>query len=105
MTLQYETACNKIRDDIAALLLGPRSPTTGSALAAARATRDVADAMHHAAGRPNDALWANAVVSLRRFLELCGSPSRATELAPLLELRRFVEENADLLPPELDKAA
>lgn len=62
--MRYEAACAKIRDDIARLLLDLTPRTSAATYSAARATRDIADALHHAAGRPDDYRWS---VSRERF--------------------------------------
>jgi DNA-binding FadR family transcriptional regulator len=94
--MQYEAACAQIRDDIARLLLGLTPRTSGATYSAARATRDIADALHHAAGMPDDPRWAEALASLRTFLECCTASTAVRSSAALRELRGFLEENADL---------
>src|SRR5579863_3634926 len=90
--MQYEVACDRIRDDITTLLLELRPPTTGAAYAAACATRNVAAAFHHASGVPDDPRWTAALESIQVFLEYCdASPKKSA----LLELRSFLEENTD----------
>lgn len=71
------------------------------AYAAGRATRDLAAAFHHAAGRPEDQLWSDAVESIEHFLEVCDG-SMGTSTAELRELRSFVAENADALQPRFE---
>jgi hypothetical protein len=94
--MEYEVACQRLCDDISQLLLGgPRKPSLRATFAAGRATRDLAAAFHHAAGRPADQLWSYAVESLEHFLDLCDDPS-ARNSSAMHELRRFVDENADL---------
>jgi|HubBroStandDraft_1064217.scaffolds.fasta_scaffold352718_2 hypothetical protein len=93
--MQYEVACNQIRDDITTLLLELRPPTTGAAYAAACATRNVAAALHHASGIPDDPRWGDALTSLQAFLEYCDASPQTHGSAALLELRGFVEENTD----------
>ena len=95
--MEYEVACHRLCDDISQLLLdGPRKPSRRAAFAAGRATQDLAAAFHHAAGRPADRLWSYAIESLEHFLDLCDDPS-ASNSSAMRELRRFVDENADLL--------
>jgi hypothetical protein len=93
--MEYEVACNQIRDDITTLLLELRPVTTGAAYAAACATRNVAAALHHASGRPDDPRWTAALTSLHAFLEYCEASPKMSASAALLELRGFLEENAD----------
>jgi hypothetical protein len=94
--MQYEAACAKIRDDIARLLLDQRPRTSATTYSAARATRDIADALHHAAGQPDDPRWGVALGSLATFLEHCAASPVARTSGALGELRGFLEENADL---------
>ena len=99
--MDYELACDKLCDDISQLLLeGPRPATKWKAFAAGRATQDLAAAFHHAAGRPGDELWADALASLEHFIDLCDDSAVANPAA-MRELRSFVDENADLLAPRL----
>jgi hypothetical protein len=102
--MQYEVACNQIRDDITALPLELRPPTTGAAYAAACATRNVAAALHHASGVPDDPRWADALTSLETFLEYCEASPKTRESDALLELRGFIAENADLAAPSFEHA-
>ena len=91
--MEYEIACDRICDGISHLLLEAGRPTPGMALTAARATRDVADALHHARGVPDDPRWFNAVASLDDFLARC--KARGLERsAALRELQAFASENA-----------
>jgi hypothetical protein len=99
--MQFEVACNQIRDAITTLLLELRPPTTGAAYAAACATRNVAAALHHASGRPDDPRWSAALTSLQAFLEYCDVSPQTSDSVALLELRGFVAENADLSAPRL----
>jgi hypothetical protein len=101
--MQYEVVCNRIRDDIAGLLLELRPPTSGAAYAAACAAQSIAAALHHACGLPNDPRWTAALTSLQAFLEHCDSPKMGDSVA-LLELRGFIAENADLAGPHLEHA-
>ena len=97
--MEYETACDRLRDDISHILLDfPRPPMVRAAYAAGRATQDLAAAFHHAAGLPNDRRWLDAVESVEHFLDVC-SESRIEGTAELRELRRFVAENADASLP------
>ena len=102
--MQYEVACNQIRDAITTLLLELRPPTTGAAYAAACATRNVAAALHHASGRPDDPRWTAALTSLQAFLEYFDAYPKSGESVALLELRGFIAENADLSAPSLAHA-
>lgn len=95
--LQFENACNRVCEDIASLLMDSRGATRHTAFIAARATRDVAAAMHHASGSAEDALWYEAMTSLEHFLDLCGPLKTLEAAAPRARLRAFIEENADLL--------
>jgi hypothetical protein len=100
--LEYEASCHRLCDDISHVLLdGPRAPALRDAYAAARATRDLAAAFHHAAGRPTDELWGEAIASTRRFLDMCDE-LMAPASPQLSELRSFVAENADALPPRFE---
>ncbi len=91
--MEYEVACNQIRDDITTLLLEMRPPTTGAAYAAACATRNVAAAFHHASGIPDDPRWTAALTSLQAFLEYCAASPKMNDSVALLQLRSFLEEN------------
>jgi hypothetical protein len=102
--MQYEVACNQIRDDIMTLLLDLRPPTTGAAYAAACATRNVAAALHHASGVPNDPRWTDALTSLQAFLEYFDASPKMRDSVALVELRSFIAENADLGAPHLEHA-
>ncbi|HTU82125.1 MAG TPA: hypothetical protein VMF61_08350 [Candidatus Acidoferrales bacterium] len=94
--MEFENACDSICGDIAGLLLQFPRPTPHVAYAAARATRDVADALHHAAGTPADPRWHDAIRSVDEFTALCRTQPRVARLPALAQLRRFVDENADL---------
>lgn len=98
--MQYETICDHICDDIASVLLGMKPATPTAAYAAARATRDVAAAFHHAAGDPVNPRWRDAIGSLERFLAYSTRSPGVKNLPSLHELAAFVDENADLLAPE-----
>ena len=95
--MHEEIICNRIRADIEQLLTGMRTPGKGAAFSAARATRDISDALHHASGRPHDVRWFAAMSSLESFLSLCGSSWRLRNDSAFAELSAFLEENADLL--------
>jgi hypothetical protein len=94
--MEYEVACHRLCDDISQLLLdGPRKPSLRATYAAARATRDLAAALHRASGRSGDELWSAAIEGLGHFLDLCDPSSKNS--SAMRELRRFVDENADAL--------
>jgi hypothetical protein len=99
--MQHEIACNRICDSITSLLLELRPRTSGSTYAAACATRDIADALHHAAGFPEDARWPVALTSLELFLGYCDASPKTRDSEAFLELRRFLEENSDLAYPNV----
>ena len=90
--MEFESACNAICDNISHMLLAMDRPSSTAAFAAARATRDIADALHHAAGRPHDGRWNNAIGSLERFLGVC-PPSALRESVASRELLAFLAEN------------
>ncbi len=92
--MQTEAACDRLCDDIATLLLLVQPATPVAAFAAARATRDVASALHHAAGDPANPRWHDAIESLEHFLNYPARSPEARASSQLLELRAFVEENA-----------
>ena len=92
--MEFEYACNQIRDDIAQLLVELGRPSPHAMFAAARATGDLAAALHHAAGMPDDARWNEAFASLENFLEFCAASPRAARSAAMFGLRAFLEENA-----------
>ncbi|HEY6327618.1 MAG TPA: hypothetical protein VIW73_14020 [Candidatus Cybelea sp.] len=95
--MQHDTVCDHICDDIASVLFEMKPATRIAAYAAARATRDIADAFHHAAGDPASSRWREALGSLERFLDYSKRSPNVLESAPLRELTAFVGENADLL--------
>jgi hypothetical protein len=95
--MQYESVCDRICNDIATVLFDMKPMTRVAAYAAARATRDVADAFHHAAGDPTSLRWREAVESLERFLGYSKRAPNPLDSAPVRELVAFVTENADLL--------
>ena len=89
--MEHETACDRICNNIATLLIERGRPTKRAAFAAARATREIADALHHAAGAPDDKRWYYALTTLESFVtiyEPMTLPSPA-----LTELRAFLDEN------------
>lgn len=90
----YEAACNHLRDDVATVLLALERPALATASHAASATYHLTDALHHAAGDPNDARWGSALSSLARFLKECSRSPRATHTAAFASLERFLTENA-----------
>lgn len=100
--MHYETACDRICEDVSRALLELRPPTKGAAYAAALATRTIAAAMHNASGRPYDPLWSHAIASLERFVDVCARRTTGDASAALVELRGFLRENADLLSPQLE---
>jgi hypothetical protein len=95
--MQYETMCDRICDDIATVLFDLKPATKPAAFAAARATRDVAAAFHHAAGDPINPRWQEAIGSLERFLAYTKRSPGLGSSEPLAELAAFVDDNADLL--------
>ncbi len=95
--MQYETICEHICDHIATLLFEMKPATRFAVYAAARATRDIADAFHHAAGDPASSRWREAMGSLERFLDCSKRSPNVLNSAPLRELSAFVTENSDLL--------
>jgi hypothetical protein len=101
--MQYEMACHRICDEIADLLVALRPSTCAPVFAAASATRNLAAAMHHAAGGANNTRWHEAIGSLDRFLAFCDGSARLKGSPALLELRAFVDENADLLMLRLEE--
>ncbi len=95
--MQYESVCDHICDDIARVLFEMNPATRIAAYAAARATRDIADAFHHAAGDPVSSRWREAMGSLERFLGYSKRSPNVTNSASLRELAALVRENADVL--------
>jgi hypothetical protein len=93
--LEYEAACDRICDNIATLLVEMGRPTPRASFAAARATRGIADALHHAAGAPEDERWSEALVSLETFVNIYDTGARNTHAPALVELRDFLDENVD----------
>jgi hypothetical protein len=91
--LEYELACDRLRDDIADALLELGWPTPGATSLAAAATHDIADALHHAAGSPYDARWDEAITSLEGFVEICKRSPRALRSEAVVRLSAFLEEN------------
>lgn len=101
--MDYEIACHRVCDEIADLLVELRPTTCAPVFAAASATRNLAAAMHHAAGTPRNVRWRDAIDTLDRFLEFCDGSARLTGSPALLDLHAFVAENADLLTPRLNE--
>ena len=95
--MEYETACDRICDNIASLLVDMGRPTARATFAAARATRGIADALHHAAGAPEDERWYDALVELETFVNIYDTRPGYPQPAALRELRAFLDENADLV--------
>lgn len=93
--LEYESACNRLRDDIATVLFELEHPALAATSLAATATYHLADALHHAAGDPNDARWDAALSSLARFVDVCSHSPRASRCEAYGTLRAFVGENAE----------
>jgi hypothetical protein len=93
--LEYESACNRLRDDIATVLLELERPAIAATSLAATATYHLADALHHAAGAPNDGRWEVALSSLARFVDVCSRSARASRCDAYATLRAFVGENAN----------
>lgn len=91
--MDYEAACDRICNDIATLLFDMGRPTPRAAFAAARATRGIADALHHAAGRPEDERWYDALANLATFVRIYDTRNRTLQPAALTELRAFLDEN------------
>ncbi len=95
--MEYEAACDRICDNIASLLLDMGRPTSRATFAAARATRGIADALHHAAGAPDDERWYDALTNLETFVNIYDARLQPSSGAALTELRAFLDENADLV--------
>jgi hypothetical protein len=102
--MQYEAACDRICDNITRLLLELRPRTSGAAYSAASATRGIAAAFHHASGTPEDPRWRGAFEHLEDFLDVCDRYPNLRSSAETLELRGFLEENAELAAPRLAHA-
>lgn len=92
--MEYELACKNLRDEVAAALLELERPTIVATARAAAATRNLTDAIHHAAGHPDDARWELALASLEDFIDICNGSSRASRSRAVRALRGFLEENA-----------
>jgi hypothetical protein len=92
--LEYDLACDRLRDDIAEALLEMGRPTLSAVSRAAAATHDLADALHHAAGNPYDPRWHAALTSLEDFVDLCRRSPRALGSEAVVRLRTFLDENA-----------
>lgn len=103
--MEYESACDRICDNIASLLVDMGRPTTRATFAAARATRGVADALHHAAGAPEDERWHDALGDLETFVNMYDAERRPSPPAALSELRAFLDENADFVKVIRQKAS
>lgn len=95
--MEYELVCESLRQDITKALLELERPSIVAAARAAAATRDLTDAIHHAAGHPNDARWDAALVSLGDFVDLCTYSPRASRSQAFTSLRSFLDENARTL--------
>ncbi len=96
--MQYETVCDQICDDIATVLLEMKPATRIAAYAAARATRDIAAAFHHAAGDPLNPRWREAMGSLERFLGYSERSPNVLNSAPLRELARSSRKTRTFSP-------
>lgn len=92
--MEYESACDSIRDNITTVLLALGRPTRRATFVAARATAEIADALHHAAGAPSDPRWSTALGTLGEFINVCAVSPRATALPAFVSLREFLQENA-----------
>lgn len=92
-TVEYEVACDRLRDDIAQLLVDMDRPNRAVAAMAAAATYELADAFHHAAGSPGDARWDVALLSLEAFVNTAGRSARAPQSDAFATLRAFLDEN------------
>ena len=103
--MEYEAACDRICDNIASLLVDMGRPTARATFAAARATRGVADALHHAAGAPEDERWYDALADLETFVSIYDNVRQPSPPAALSELRTFLDENADLVTVIRQKAS
>lgn len=103
--MEYEPACDRICDNIASLLVDMGRPTARATFAAARATRGVADALHHAAGVPEDERWYDALDDLETFVNIYDAELRPSPPAALSELRSFLDENADFVKITRQKAS
>jgi hypothetical protein len=102
--MEYEAACDRIRENIATLLVELGRATPRATFAAARATREIAEALHHAAGAPDDDRWYGALASLETFVNIYDTSSRPAPSSALGELRSFLDENADLVEVRLPRA-
>lgn len=91
--MEYEAACNRLRDDVAALLLALERPGFNATSLAASATQHLADALHHASGSPDDARWNGALSSLARFVDRCSHSPRASHTQAFASLSGFLIEN------------
>lgn len=94
--MEYEPACDRLRDDIATVLFELERPALAATSLAATATYHLADALHHAAGAPNDARWDAALSSLAQFVDVCARSPRASHGEAYRSLRAFVGENTNV---------
>ena len=101
--LEYEAACDRLCDDVATVLLALERPAFAATSLAATATFDLADALHHAAGKPNDARWDAALSSLARFVDVSSRSRRASHTEAFASLHAFLGENVS--EPRASKAA
>lgn len=92
--MEYEAACNRLRDDVATVLIALDRPALAATTLAATATYHLADAIHHAAGSPSDARWDAALSSLARFVDLSSQSRRAAHTDAFAALNAFLAENA-----------
>lgn len=92
--MEFERACDRLRDDIAQALLEMGRPTLHATSLAAAATYELADALHHAAGHPDDARWYDALNSLERFIDVGRRSPRAVRSEAFVRLRAFFDENS-----------
>jgi NAD(P)-dependent dehydrogenase (short-subunit alcohol dehydrogenase family) len=106
LIVEYEAACDRICDNIASLLVDMGSrPTVRATFAAARATHGIADALHHAAGAPEDGRWYDALADLETFVNIYDAGVQPSPPAALSELRAFLDENADFVTDIRRKAS
>lgn len=103
--MEYERACDRICDNIASLLVEMGHPTARATFAAARATRGIADALHHAAGAPQDERWYDALADLETLVTIYDAAARRAPSAARSELRAFLDENADFIRSAVQKAS
>lgn len=91
--MEYEVACDRLRDDIAQVLVEMDRPKCAATALAAAATYELSDAFHHAAGSPGDARWDVALLTLETFVDAAGRSARALQSDALATLRAFLDEN------------